>query len=131
MKLTPGDLVVVPFPGATGTKRRPAVVVSTELYQAHHPDVILGLLTTQISSASTPTDCSVRDWRQAGLHQPSAFRCYFGLPLASEVEGVIGHLSDRDWQAVQTCLQLAIAGPSSVAPTDKQHDESTIESDPQ
>ncbi|MBI3949209.1 MAG: type II toxin-antitoxin system PemK/MazF family toxin [Acidobacteria bacterium] len=72
----PGDVVVADFVGATGLKRRPAVVVSTDLYHAHHPDVMLGALTTQVSAATTPTDYVLQDWSAAGLHAPSAFRAY-------------------------------------------------------
>ncbi len=108
--LQPGDIVVVDFVGATGVKRRPAVVLSTDLYHAHHPDVVLGTLTTQVSAATTPTDYVLQDWSTSGLHAPSAFRAYMGTYLASAVT-VIGHLSDRDWQKVQARLKLAVAVP--------------------
>jgi mRNA interferase MazF len=42
----PGDIMTVDFPGATGVKRRPAVVVSSPLYHTHRPDVILGVITS-------------------------------------------------------------------------------------
>lgn len=106
----PGDMVVVDFVGATGIKRRPAVVLSTDLYHARHPDVILGALTTQLYAATTPTDYTLQDWAAVGLHAPSAFRAYMGMALASAVK-VIGHLSDRDWQEVQARLKLALAMP--------------------
>ena len=35
-----GDVVLVDFVGATGVKRRPAVVVSTDTYHAHRPDAL-------------------------------------------------------------------------------------------
>ena len=38
----PGDVVTVDFMGATGVKRRPAVVVSSERYHQHRPDLVLG-----------------------------------------------------------------------------------------
>ena len=40
-----GDLVLVPFPftDQTGTKKRPAVVVSSDTYQGQRPDVVLTL----------------------------------------------------------------------------------------
>lgn len=104
----PGDVVVADFVGATGVKRRPAVVLFTDFYHAHHPDVVLGALTTQLSAATTPTDYVLRDWAAASLHEPSAFRAYVGTYAASAVK-VIGHLSDRDWQEVQTRLKLALA----------------------
>ena len=106
----PGDVVTVDFVGATGTKRRPAVVVSTTLYHQHRPDLILGVLTSQVSQATTPLDYVLEDWASAGLHQPSAFRAYFGMAIPAAVR-VIGHLSARDWQGVQACLMRAFALP--------------------
>jgi mRNA interferase MazF len=106
----PGDVVVADFAGAMGVKRRPAIVVSTDLYHAYHPDVVLAALTTQIVAATTPTDYVLQDWSAAGLHSPSAFRAYVGTNTASSVK-VIGHLSDRDWQEVQSRLKLALAVP--------------------
>lgn len=106
----PGDVVVTDFVGAMGVKRRPAVVLSTNLYHAYHPDVVLGALTTQVSAATTPTDYVLQDWSTAGLHAPSTFRAYMGTYLASAVT-VIGHLSDRDGREVQARLKLALAVP--------------------
>ena len=103
----PGDVVLSYFRGAVMKKKRPAVVVSTDLYHAHHPDVILTLVTTQLADASTPTDYILQDWAAAGLHKPSAVRVYFDMALALEVDP-IGHLSDRDWQEVQARLRLGI-----------------------
>ncbi len=104
----PGDVVTVDFAGATGVKRRPAVIVSSNLYHTHRPDLILAALTTRIASATTPLDHVLQDWTAAGLHRPSAFRAYLGMALPSAVQ-VIGHLSERDWQSIQACLRCAIA----------------------
>jgi mRNA interferase MazF len=51
-----GDVVLVDFPGVTEVKNRPAIVVSTDLYHSHRPDIIIALVTTQIASATAPTD---------------------------------------------------------------------------
>jgi len=104
----PGDVVTVEFPGIAETKRRPAVVVSTHLYQRTRPDVILGLLTTQITNATLPSDYALQDWEQAGLHKPSTFRTFLETVPATAMR-VIGHLSERDWQGIQQCLQAALA----------------------
>jgi mRNA interferase MazF len=104
----PGDVVTVDFPGVTGIKRRPAIVVSTETYHRTRPDVVLGLLTSQVAAATGPTDCVLQDWQTAGLHTPSAFRAFLAtMPTASLT--TIGHLSDQDWRNVQGCLQIALA----------------------
>jgi mRNA interferase MazF len=109
----PGDVVIVTFPGATGSKTRPAVVLSTSLYHTHRPDVIVGLLTTKINKATTPTDYVLQDWTAAGLRYPTAFRSYL-VTLDDGSLPCIGRLSERDWQAIQGCLgrALAISAPA-------------------
>ncbi len=104
----PGDVVTVDFPGAQGIKRRPAVVVSTNAYHDARPDVILGLVTSNLGSATSSMDYVLQDWRAAGLHSASAFRCFLATMPATSIV-TIGHLSDRDWQGVQARLKLAIA----------------------
>lgn len=106
--IRPGDVVTADFPGVTGVKRRPAVAVSTDLYQQTRPDVILGLLTTRIGSATRPSDYILKDSGVAGLHRPSAFRSFL-FTLPTDTVTFIGHLSDRDWAGVQSALKSAVA----------------------
>ncbi len=104
----PGDVVTLEFAGVMGVKRRPAVVVSTDQYHSSRPDVVVALLTTQVTSATTQMDHVLLDWAAAGLRQPSAYRAFFGTYVAKQVQ-VIGHLSSRDWTHVQAKLRLAVA----------------------
>lgn len=103
----PGDVVTVDFPGATGAKRRPAVVLSSATYHTYRPDLILGIITSRVAAATTPLDCQLQDWAAAGLRRPSAFRAYIATAAATDIR-VIGHLSARDWQAVQACTLAAL-----------------------
>ena len=50
--LKPGDVVTTNFPGTAVTKRRPGIVVSTMLYQGTRPDVIVGVVTTNLAQAT-------------------------------------------------------------------------------
>jgi len=104
----PGDVVVIDFPGVTGVKRRPTVVVSSPRYHASRPDIVVGLITSQ-TTALGPTDYVLQDWAQAGLRVPSVFRSFFATlpPVTHPV--LVGHLSDRDWQGVCTCVRIALA----------------------
>ena len=111
----PGDVVTVDFLDATGPKHRPVVVVSSALYHQHRPDLVLGVLTSQVARATTPLDYLLQDWASAGLRQPSAFRAYFGMATPTAVR-VIGHLSARDWAGVQACLIQAFALPDFATP---------------
>ena len=107
--IKPGDMVTADLPGVTGTKRRPAVVVSTD-YHKHRPDVIVGIITTQTADAIAPSDYLLQDWSAAGLHHASAFRAFL-ITLPADSARLIGHCSDRDWRAIQNCLTRAIAVP--------------------
>jgi len=106
--LKPGDVVKADFPGASGMKRRPCVVVSSELYHATRPDVMLAVVTSNIVIATAPSDCILFDWEIAGLDLPSAVRIYISSRMQHQVNK-IGHLSDADWSEVQARLKMALA----------------------
>jgi mRNA-degrading endonuclease toxin of MazEF toxin-antitoxin module len=106
--IRPGDVISARFIGVKMAKYRPTVVVSTAVYQAHHPEVIVAELTSKVVRAVSPTDYILLDWAAANLHQPSAFRVFLNTVPAGHVKP-IGHLSDRDWQEVQARLRTALA----------------------
>ena len=60
-----GDVIWIEFPGVVQTKRRPAVVLSTDAYHATRPDIIVGLVASQIHKSTSPTDCIIQDWQAA------------------------------------------------------------------
>lgn len=107
MTFNPGDVVIVDFPGVTGIKRRPAVVLSSATYHATRPDVIIGLITTQTTGLGI-TDYTLQDWAAAGLRVASVFRSFIvTLPPSANLV-LIGHLSEVDWKAVRACVKIAL-----------------------
>ena len=106
--LKSADVIIADFPGVTGIKRRPAVVISTVDYHTAVGDVILGAVTTNLTIATTPTDHLIANWSESGLRRPSAFRSFLVTLPQSEVLAVIGCLSSSDWQKVQACIRKAI-----------------------
>jgi mRNA interferase MazF len=107
VSVNPGDIVTVDFPGVTGIKRRPAVVLSSATYHANRPDVIIGLITSQRKRLGV-TDYVLQDWQAAGLRVASAFRSFIvTLPPSANLVR-IGHLSERDWQGIRDCINLAL-----------------------
>ncbi|MBD2496458.1 type II toxin-antitoxin system PemK/MazF family toxin [Nostoc sp. FACHB-280] len=108
MTFNPGDVITVDFPGVTGVKRRPAVVLSSATYHTIRPDVIIGLITTQTTSLVI-TDYTLQDWSLAGLRVASIFRSFIvTLPPSANLV-LIGHLSERDWKGVCACVKIALA----------------------
>ena len=102
-----GTVVTAEFQGVVSNKRRPAIVVSSENYNQQRPDVILAVVTSQIIKSNSATDYVLQDWQSAGLNKPSAVRIFlFTLPQNKITE--IGKLSEKDWKAVQKCLQISL-----------------------
>jgi mRNA interferase MazF len=74
-----GDVVLVPFPftDQTATKRRPAVVVSSQDYNKERPDVIIMAISSQVRTPSGFGEVLVRSWKEAGLIKPSTIKPIF------------------------------------------------------
>ncbi|WP_404790869.1 type II toxin-antitoxin system PemK/MazF family toxin [Altericista sp. CCNU0014] len=104
MPFNPGDIVTVDFPGVTGTKRRPAVVLSSKTYHAARPDTIVGLITTRTSGLGA-TDYELQDWATAGLRVASTFRSFVTLPPSANLI-YIGHLSELGWKGICRSMPL-------------------------
>lgn len=106
--LNAGDIVTVDFPGITGIKRRPALILSSDTYHTTRPDIIVGLITSRTSGLGI-TDYVLQDWETAGLRVSSVFRCFIVTLPRSINPVVIGHLSERDWEGVCVCLKASLA----------------------
>jgi mRNA interferase MazF len=76
MVLNPGDLVSVDFPGVTGVKRHPTVILSSSTYHSIRPDIIVGLITSQAKGLGA-TDYILQDWAVAGLRVEFIFSEFY------------------------------------------------------
>ena len=105
--INPGDVVTVYFIGAVESKRRPAVVISSNAFNDQNYDLVVVLITSNLRLASTPFDYHLQDWQQTGLKGASAVRTFVGMSEVRDAR-VIGRLSDADWTEVQKRLRLAL-----------------------
>ena len=73
-----GQVVVVnvPFSDQTGSKPRPALVVSAERFHRTLPDVMVCPISSQprYFRRPGPGDCPLRNWQTVGLRHPSTVR---------------------------------------------------------
>jgi mRNA interferase MazF len=83
--------------------------VSSNAYHSARPDIILGLITSQVAGSIGSTDHALADWSAAGLRLPSLFRSFLVTVPRTAVYHVAGHLSDQDWLAVRAKLGNALA----------------------
>jgi mRNA interferase MazF len=110
MPLRFGDIIVVPFPftDQSATKKRPAVVVSSDAYHRERPDIILMAITSQIRSAPTVGEVAVAQWQAAGLLKPSVVK-----PLVTTIEArlvlrQLGSLQADDVAALRKVLAAVL-----------------------
>lgn len=105
-----GDVVLVPFPftDQTGTKKRPAVVVSTAGYNAGRRDIVIMAITSQVRTPLGFAEVMVDDWRDAGLVKASVLKPVLSTIEQGLVVRVLGRLSHADLQALQKLLASVI-----------------------
>lgn len=102
-----GDIVLVPFPfsNQTATKKRPAVVVSSSLYNEKTNDIVIIAVTSKVEKNPAVGEGLIADWQSAGLLKPSAVK-----PAISTIEQVLvlkklGTLSAKDILSVDLMLK--------------------------
>lgn len=115
-----GAVVLVPFPftDQSATRRRPALVVSSDDYNQACPDRVLARITSQPPDVLPPGDYTLQedDWKAAGLIAASIVRC--GKLVTTETSLVLRQLGSMPAEAmaeinryITTALALAeVAG---------------------
>lgn len=111
-----GDVVLVPFPftSQTTSKRRPAVVVSTTLYNRTRPDVVLMPVTSQLRPSPAYGEVWLSAWEAAGLLKPSAIKPLFATLEQGLVIKRLGRLAEPDRTALSDMIG-ALLGRSEAA----------------
>jgi mRNA interferase MazF len=106
-----GDVVLVPFPytDLSVSKTRPAVIVSSAVYHAARPELLLAYVSSQVSQANPAIDYVLADWAAAGLLKPSFVRPKVAAVEPTLVVYCVGALSARDLLGVDRCLRRAMA----------------------
>lgn len=105
-----GDIVLVPFPftDQTSAKKRPAVVISSDVYNQEHPDLIVMAITSQRYIVSMVGDVAVTYWNEAGLLKPSVIKAIVATVEKGLVVRKLGQLQETDREALQDALQIIL-----------------------
>ena len=71
-----GDVVLVPFPFSdqTETKKRPAIVISSDKYNQIFSDIIIMAITSKTKQISDIGEYKIEAWQNAGLLKPSIIK---------------------------------------------------------
>ena len=102
-----GDIVLVPFPftDQSASKKRPAVVISSELYHLERRDVVLMAVTSQMRSDSS-SEAEISEWQAAGLLKPSVFKPVLTTVEPSLIIRKLGRVGEKDAQSLRSILQV-------------------------
>ena len=102
-----GDVVLVPFPftDQTTTKKRPAIVVSSDTYHAERQDLILIAVTSQLNLLNDFGELSIMAWQTAGLLKPSSIKPVLTTIEKRLVIRTLGQLQTQDYDALQNLLR--------------------------
>lgn len=101
-----GDVVLVRFVFADeqGSKRRPAVILSSEHYHSGRAEAIVAAVTSNIGR-SLPGDHLLGDWDGAGLPKPSVATGIIRTIKRSMIERRLGALTKTDLTAIEKALR--------------------------
>ena len=102
-----GDVVLVPFPfpDQTGTKKRPAVIVSKSVYNSSRPDLVLMAITSQVGKPVRSDEIEIVEWQKAGLLKPSVIKPVFTTIERNLVLRKLGKLERIDEENLREILQ--------------------------
>jgi mRNA-degrading endonuclease toxin of MazEF toxin-antitoxin module len=105
-----GDVVLLPFPftDQRGSKRRPAVIISSAAYNIARFDLILMAITSQIKPITAMGEVIVAEWQKAGLLKPSVIKPVLMTAEKGLVLRRLGQLEQADRVALQQALQIII-----------------------
>lgn len=105
-RFTFGDVVLVPFPftDQSGTKKRPAVVVSSHGYNANRRDIVIMAVTSQVRTPLGFGEAMVGDWQGAGLVKESVLKPVFTTIDQHLVLRVMGYLAVADIKTLRDVL---------------------------
>ena len=101
-----GDVLLVemPFTDGPGSKKRPAIVLSTEAFNLAGTKLIVAAITSNLAAPFRPGDITLGDWQAAGLLKPSAVRGYLGMADQRHVDQVLGKLTATDFSRVEQAV---------------------------
>ena len=107
-----GQVVVVnvPFSNQTGSKRRPALILSTEAFHRKLPDVIVCPISSQPRFFERPGagDHPLPRWQAVGLRHPSTARLSNLLAVEKKIiQRTLGNLPQEDLTRVEAGLRQA------------------------
>ena len=113
-----GDVILVRFPHPTGLrgKKRPAVIVQSDVYAGAVSTLVVAEVTKNLALGNDPAclliDVGTPEGKAAGLVQNSVVSCLLLATVdADRIAKVLGSLSDAMILQLDHCLKAALGVP--------------------
>ncbi|HEY8709360.1 MAG TPA: type II toxin-antitoxin system PemK/MazF family toxin [Burkholderiaceae bacterium] len=105
-----GDVVLVPFPftDQSGSKKRPAVVISGSSYNDNRRDIVIMAITGRVRQPLAIGEAMVSDWQSAGLIKASVLKPVFTTIEQGLVVRTMGALSAADAKTLREVVSDVI-----------------------
>ena len=108
-----GQVVVVdvPFSNRTGTKPRPALIISDHSFHSTLPDVIVCPISSQprYHTRPGPGDCPIGSWKALNLRYASTVRVSKILSVDKQIiRRKLGTLAQPDMARIESALRAAL-----------------------
>ena len=102
-----GDIILVPFPFSdqTFSKKRPAVVISSDVYNSRYLDIIIMAVTSNTQNPLRIGECLIEDYASAGLLKPSVIKSAISSIDKSLILKKLGALSSGDLDLLNKTLK--------------------------
>ncbi len=100
-----GDVVLLPFPytDLSTSKKRPAVILSTNKFNISRQDCIVAPISGRLTKILSG-DYTLKDWSGAGLLKPSIVKAILGTVHQSKIISRLGALSDIDLKNTEKAI---------------------------
>ena len=109
-KYKSGDVVLVEaaFSEGIGSKKRPALVISSNHYNRSRNEVIIAAITSNIKRELFG-DTKIENWREAGLIYPSLVTAIVQTIRANMIVKKLGYLSQEDFNKVKNNFRKSMS----------------------
>ena len=89
------------FADQSGSKPRPAVIISSDRYHGTRADAVVMALTGQVGGRNRTGDCEISDWQHAGLLSPTKAKGVIATIARSAIRQDLGSLTQPDFDRVK------------------------------
>jgi len=106
-----GDVILVrmDFSDRSGSKVRPALVVSSDEYNTASPDVLIASITSNRNAVAHLGDHQIEHWEDANLLKPSLLQSKLATVESTVIRRKLGSLAPTDLKAFDSGLRQALS----------------------